>query len=75
VLEALEEAGCEWVVRLNTKSGVKITEEFEGEEIPLAMIGKGEKREIQGVYYRGAGEGKRGRYLAEGPKRAVVGDG
>lgn len=51
-LEALEEAGCEWVVRLNTKSGVKITNEFEGEEIPL-VIEKGEKCEMEGVYYRG----------------------
>jgi len=51
-LEALEEAGCEWVVGLNTKSGVKITDEFEGEEIPLA-IEKGEKRQMEGVYYRG----------------------
>lgn len=35
-LEALEEAGCEWVVRLNTKSGMKITDAQE-EEIPLAI--------------------------------------
>jgi Transposase DDE domain len=50
-LEALEEAGCEWVVRLNTKSGVKITDDS-GEEIPL-VIEKGEKRRMEGVYYRG----------------------
>jgi hypothetical protein len=50
-LETLEEARCEWVVRLNTKSGVKITDE-QGEEIPL-LIEKGEKREIKGAYYRG----------------------
>lgn len=51
-LEALEEAGLEWVVRLNTGSGVKITDEFEGEEIPL-VIEKGEERRMEGVYYRG----------------------
>ena len=52
-LEALEEAGLEWVVRLNTNSGVKITDdEFEGEEIPL-VIEKGQKRQLEGVYYRG----------------------
>jgi hypothetical protein len=50
-LETLEEARCEWVVRLNTKSGVKITDE-QGEEIPL-LIEKGENREIKGAYYRG----------------------
>jgi hypothetical protein len=50
-LDALEEARCEWVVRLNTKSGVKFFDE-EGEEIPL-LIEKGEKREMEGVYYRG----------------------
>lgn len=50
-LEMLEEARCEWVVRLNTKSGVKLTDE-QGEEIPL-LIEKGEKREIKGAYYRG----------------------
>ncbi len=50
-LEALEEAGCEWVVRLNTNGGVKITDE-QGEETPLA-IEKGEKRQMEGVYYRG----------------------
>jgi hypothetical protein len=52
-LEALEEAGLEWVMRLNTNSGVKITDdEFEGEEIPL-VIEKGQKRQLEGVYYRG----------------------
>ena len=50
-LESLEEAGLEWVVRLNTKSGVKITDE-RGEEIPL-VIEKGEKRRMEGAYYRG----------------------
>jgi hypothetical protein len=39
------------VVRLNTKSGVKITDE-QGEEVPL-LIEKGEKRKMEGVYYRG----------------------
>src|SRR5215211_8150923 len=41
-LESLEEAGCEWVARPNTKSGVKITDE-QGEEVPL-VIEKGKKR-------------------------------
>jgi hypothetical protein len=50
-LDALEEAGCEWVVRLNTNSGVKFFDE-EGEEIPL-LIEKGEERRIEGAYYRG----------------------
>lgn len=50
-LETLEEARCKWVVRLNTKSGVKITDE-QGEEFPL-LIEKGEKRQIKGAYYRG----------------------
>lgn len=47
-LETPEEARCKWVVRLNTKSGVKITDE-QGEEIPL-LIEKGEKREIKDAY-------------------------
>jgi hypothetical protein len=51
-LETLEEARCKWVVRLNTKSGVKIIDEQGEEEIPL-LIKKGEKRQIEGVYYRG----------------------
>jgi hypothetical protein len=34
-LGTLEEARCKWVVRLNTKSGVKITDDEQGEEIPL----------------------------------------
>jgi hypothetical protein len=50
-LTALEEAECKWVVRLNTKSGVKFSDE-EGEEIPL-WVEKGEKRNLRGVYYRG----------------------
>jgi hypothetical protein len=50
-LETLEEARCEWVVRLNTKSGVKITDE-QGEKIPL-LVEKGETREMKGAYYRG----------------------
>jgi Transposase DDE domain len=50
-LETLEEARCKWVVRLNTKNGVKVTDE-QGEEIPL-LIEKGEQREIKGAYYRG----------------------
>ncbi len=51
-LDALEQARCEWVVRLNAKSGVKFFD-GEGEEIPL-LIEKGEKkREMEGVYYRG----------------------
>jgi transposase len=51
-LEALEEAGCKWVVRLNAKSGVKFFDE-EGEEVPLFLLEKGEKRTLRGVYYRG----------------------
>ena len=39
-IETLEEAGLEWVVRLNTKNRVKIKYE-EGEEIPL-FVEKGE---------------------------------
>jgi hypothetical protein len=50
-LDALSESGCSWVVRLNKKSGVKFTDE-EGEEIPL-VLEKGEKREMEGAYYRG----------------------
>ncbi len=50
-LKALEEAGCKWVVRLNTKSGVKFADE-EGDEVPLS-VEKGEKRNIKGAYYRG----------------------
>jgi Transposase DDE domain len=50
-LKTLDEAGCRWVVRLNTKSGVKLEDE-EGEEVPL-LVGKGEREEIEGVYYRG----------------------
>jgi len=50
-LKTLDEAGCRWVVRLNTKSGVKLENE-EGEEVPL-LVGKGEREEIEGVYYRG----------------------
>ena len=50
-LKTLDEAGCRWVVRLNTKSGVKLKDE-EGEEVPL-LVGKGEREEIEGVYYRG----------------------
>ena len=34
------------------ESGVKITDEQQGEEIPL-VIEKGEKRRMEGVYYRG----------------------
>nr|WP_232203595.1 transposase [Rubrobacter xylanophilus] len=50
-LKALEEAQCKWVVRLNKGSGVKFFDEL-GEEIPL-LIEKGEKRNIEGCYYRG----------------------
>jgi Transposase DDE domain len=50
-LKTLDEAGCRWVVRLNTKSGVKFKDE-EGEEVPL-LVGKGEREEMEGVYYRG----------------------
>lgn len=50
-LDALCQSGCSWVVRLNKGSRVKFTDE-EGEEIPLS-IEKGEKREVEGVYYRG----------------------
>ncbi len=53
-LKTLQEAGLEWVVRLNTKNRVKIKdEEGEEEEIPL-FIEKGERRKkIEGAYYRG----------------------
>ncbi len=50
-LESLEQSRCGWVVRLNKGSGVKFTDE-EGEEIPL-LIDKGQRREIEGAYYRG----------------------
>jgi hypothetical protein len=50
-LKTLEEAGCRWVVRLNTASRVKFTDE-EGEEVSL-LVGKGERERIEGVYYRG----------------------
>lgn len=50
-LDTLEEAQCKWVVRLNTKNGVKINDE-KGQEIPL-LIEKGESRQIEGAYYRG----------------------
>lgn len=50
-LKALEEAGCEWVVRLNTKSRVKL-KDAEGEEVPL-FVGEGERKQMEGVYYRG----------------------
>lgn len=51
-LKALSEAGCRWVVRLNTKSGVKFFDE-EGEEVPLSVEKRGQ-RNIEGVfYYRG----------------------
>lgn len=49
-LDALEQAGCSWVIRLNKNSGVKFSDE-QGEEIPL-IIDKGERVEIEGVYYR-----------------------
>jgi hypothetical protein len=64
-LKALEEAGCKWVVRLNAKSGVKFVDEEGEEEIPL-VVEKGEKRNIEGTYYRGeikanvAGGGREG---------------
>ena len=50
-LETLEEAGLEWVVRLNTKNRVKLKDE-EGQEIPL-FVEKGERKQIEGAYYRG----------------------
>lgn len=50
-LDALCQSGCSWVVRLNKGSGVKFTDQ-EGEEVPL-RVAKGEKREVEGVYYRG----------------------
>ncbi len=50
-LDPLCQSGCSWVVRLNKGSGVKFTEE-EGEEIPLS-VEKGQKREVEGIYYRG----------------------
>lgn len=53
-LETMNEAGLLYVVRLNTKSRVKLKDE-EGEEIPLAaaLSDKGEKLSIRGAYYRG----------------------
>jgi len=50
-LETLEEAGLQWVVRLNTKNRVKIKDE-EGEEVPLFVEEGGEKH-VEGAYYRG----------------------
>lgn len=50
-LDALEQTGCSWVIRLNKNSGVKFTDE-QGEELPL-LVEKGERREIEGAYYRG----------------------
>ena len=50
-LESLQEAGLGWVVRLNTKSGVKLKDE-EGEEIPL-FVEKGGKKHVERAYYRG----------------------
>jgi hypothetical protein len=51
-LETMDEANLNYVIRLNTKSGVKL-KDAEGEEIPLLGLGKGEKRHIRGAYYRG----------------------
>ena len=51
--KAVEEAKRKWVVRLNVKSGVKFADE-PGEEIPLS-IEKGEKRNVEGAYYRERG--------------------
>lgn len=50
-LETLEEAGLQWVVRLNTKNRAKIKDE-EGEEIPL-FIEEGSEKHVEGAYYRG----------------------
>lgn len=50
-LDTLSQAGCSWVIRLNKASGVKFTDE-QGEKRPL-VVEKGERREIEGVYYRG----------------------
>lgn len=50
-LDALEQSGCSWVIRLNKGSGVKFTDE-QGEEFPL-LVEKGERVEIKGAYYRG----------------------
>lgn len=50
-LDALEQTGCSWVIRLNNNSGVKFTDE-QGEELPL-LVEKGQRREIEGAYYRG----------------------
>ena len=59
-LKALEEAGCEWVVRLNTKSKVKL-KDAEGEEVPL-FVREGEREQMEGVYLLpGRGEGERRR--------------
>jgi hypothetical protein len=52
-LDTLEQAGCKWVIRLNKGSGVKFTDGAKpGEEIAL-IIDKGQRREIEGAYYRG----------------------
>lgn len=50
-LDALSQSGCSWVVRLNKGGGAKFTD-GEGDETPL-LIDKGEKREFEGVHYRG----------------------
>ncbi len=50
-LDALCQSGCTWVVRLNKGSGARFTDQ-EAEEVPLC-VDKGQKREVEGVYYRG----------------------
>lgn len=52
-LETMNEANLNYVIRLNTKSQVKL-KDAQGEEIPLAfLLSKGEKVSIKGAYYRG----------------------
>jgi hypothetical protein len=68
-LETLEEAGLEWVVRLNTKNRVKIKDE-EGEEIPL-FVEKGARKEIEGSYYRGEVKVNVAGVRAEGSKEPL----
>src|SRR3954447_2994887 len=68
-LEALEKARCKWVVRLNTKGGAKITDE-QAEEIPL-LIEKGEKRQMEGVYYRGEVKGNVGGIWVQNQKEPL----
>lgn len=68
-LKTLEEAGCRWVVRLNKGSGVKFTDE-EGDGVPL-LVDKGERKEIEGVYYQGEVEVNIAAFWQEGHKEPL----